>query len=239
MNSSQSGWPKSWCPRSSFQRSSGSGSVTPSASACGTRHVDELLPQLVVGVALDPPRHRLRGVGRVGVGRAEHHQRRPPEPVDRLLHHRALLVGAAHHRHQQLEALPLVEGLLLADPDHRPAVGAVRRPAQRHLVADRGAVDQPADGADVGVRQRRVVEDRGVLLPALDEHLGELAAARRRASRTRSRGRARGRPRPAPWPAGSPCGAATGARVIQLPSGCMPMISECACWAIWRTSVLR
>ncbi len=30
-----------------------------------------------------------------------------------------------------------------------------------------------------------------------------------------------------------------GARVIQLPSGCMPMISECACWAIWRTSVLR
>src|SRR4051795_11507069 len=30
-----------------------------------------------------------------------------------------------------------------------------------------------------------------------------------------------------------------GARVIQLPSGCMPMISECACWAIWRTRVLR
>src|SRR5690606_12473842 len=30
-----------------------------------------------------------------------------------------------------------------------------------------------------------------------------------------------------------------GARVIQLPSGCMPMISECACWEIWRISVLR
>jgi hypothetical protein len=30
-----------------------------------------------------------------------------------------------------------------------------------------------------------------------------------------------------------------GARVIQLPSGCMPMISECACCAIWRISVLR
>src|SRR5690349_1194094 len=30
-----------------------------------------------------------------------------------------------------------------------------------------------------------------------------------------------------------------GARVIQLPSGCIPMISECACWAIWRTNVLR
>ena len=36
MNSFQSGSPKSWWPRSSFQRSSGSGSVTPSASACGT-----------------------------------------------------------------------------------------------------------------------------------------------------------------------------------------------------------
>ncbi len=140
------------------------------------RHVDEPLAQVVVGVPLDPPRHRLRRVGRLLVGWAEHHQRRPPEPVDRLLHHRALLVGAAHHRHQQLVALALVERLLLADPDHRPPVGAVRRPAQRHLVADRGAVDEPADGPDVGVRQRRVVEDRGVLLPALDEHLGELAA---------------------------------------------------------------
>jgi len=30
-----------------------------------------------------------------------------------------------------------------------------------------------------------------------------------------------------------------GARVIQLPSGCMPMISECACWAICLMSVLR
>ncbi len=30
-----------------------------------------------------------------------------------------------------------------------------------------------------------------------------------------------------------------GARVTQFPSGCMPMISECACWAIWRTMVLR
>jgi hypothetical protein len=30
-----------------------------------------------------------------------------------------------------------------------------------------------------------------------------------------------------------------GARLIQLPSGCMPMISEWACCAIWRTSVRR
>ena len=30
-----------------------------------------------------------------------------------------------------------------------------------------------------------------------------------------------------------------GAREIQLASGCMPMISEWACWEIWRSSVLR
>ncbi len=49
-----------------------------------------------------------------------------------------------------------------------------------------------------------------------------------------------------PWPASS-CTLAIrialrlrlGARVIQLPSGCIPMISECACCEIWRISVLR
>ena len=49
-----------------------------------------------------------------------------------------------------------------------------------------------------------------------------------------------------PWPASS-CTLAMrmalrrseGARVIQLPSGCMPMISEWACWAIWRIIVAR
>src|SRR6202034_3634664 len=109
------------------------------------------------------------GVGRVRVRRAEHHQRRPPGAVDRILDHVALSLGAAHHRHQQLVALPLVERLLLADADHRPRVGAVGGAAERHLVADRGSVDQPADHADIGVGQGRVVEDRGVLLAALDE----------------------------------------------------------------------
>ena len=49
-----------------------------------------------------------------------------------------------------------------------------------------------------------------------------------------------------PWPASS-CTFASrialrrkdGARAIQLPSGCIPMISEWACWAICRTIVLR
>ena len=104
--------------------------------------------------------------GRVVVGRAEHHQRRPPPAVHRVLGHRLLRRGAVRERVQDLVALPLVEGLLLADPDHRAGVRPVGAAAQRHLVDDRGAVDQPADRADVGPGQRRVVEDRGVLLPA-------------------------------------------------------------------------
>src|SRR5580692_11500636 len=138
------------------------------------RHVDEALAELVVGVPLDAPAHRLGRVGRIRVGRAEHHQRRPPGAVDRVLDHVALTLGAAHHRHQQLVALPLVERLLLADADHRPRVGAVGGAAERYLVADRGPVHQPADDADVGVAERGVVEDGGVLLTALDELPGEV-----------------------------------------------------------------
>src|SRR3984957_4005780 len=138
------------------------------------RHVDEALAELVVGVPLDAPAHRLGGVGRVPVGRAEHHQRRPPGAVDRVLDHVALPLGAAHHRHQQLVPLPLVERLLLADADHRPRVGAVGGAAERYLVADRGPVHQPADDADVGVAERGVVEDGRVLLTALDELPGEV-----------------------------------------------------------------
>src|SRR5690606_26853832 len=44
-------------------------------------HVDELLAEVVVGDPLDLPRHRLLGVGGVGIGRAEHHQSGPPPAV--------------------------------------------------------------------------------------------------------------------------------------------------------------
>ncbi|MBG9885073.1 hypothetical protein ABE10_00425, partial [Bacillus toyonensis] len=60
--------------------------------------------------------------------------------------------------------------------DHRASIGPEGGAAQRHLVADRRPVDEPADRADVGVGEGRVVEDRRVLLPARDEHLGELVA---------------------------------------------------------------
>ena len=139
-------------------------------------HVDEALPELVVAVPLDAPRHRLLGVRRRVVGRAEHHQRGPPVAVDGVLRHLLLRRGAVRERVQDLEALPLVERLLLADPDHRPRVGAVGAPAQRDLVGDRRAVDQPADRADIGPREGRVVEDRGVLLPAGVQRVEQVGA---------------------------------------------------------------
>src|SRR6185369_15572654 len=83
------------------------------------RDVDELLPKLVIGLALDPPAHRLRGVRAVGIGRTEHHQARPPPAVERVLRHALLLGRAVRKRDHDLVALALVKALFLADADHR------------------------------------------------------------------------------------------------------------------------
>ncbi|CPM42962.1 Uncharacterised protein [Bordetella pertussis] len=132
----------------------------------GLRHglVDHFLAQFVVGEQLDLPLHRLRAVGRVGVGGAEHHQRRPPPAIERLLAH-GLLLGRAVQAHldQQIVALALVERLFLAHAHHGARVGAVRTSAQRDLVDDGRAIDQPADHADIGPCQGGIVEDAGVL----------------------------------------------------------------------------
>ena len=85
-------------------------------------------------------------------------------------------VGAVHQLEQDLEALPLVEALLLADAHHRASVRSVAGAAERHLVADRGAVDEPADRAHVGPGRGRVVEDRGVARLAGDERVGHVVA---------------------------------------------------------------
>src|SRR6266508_94245 len=73
-------------------------------------HVHELLAQLVVGEPLDVPRHRLRGVGGLGVRRAEHRQRRVPPAVDGVLRHLALRVGAVGARLIQLPSgcIPMI-----------------------------------------------------------------------------------------------------------------------------------
>ena len=114
------------------------------------------------------------GRSRTGVRRSEHHQCRPPPTVYGVLSHLLLGVGAAHQGPQDLESLPLVERLLLADTDHRAGIGAVGATAQGNLVHDRGPVDQPADGAVVGPGKRRIVEDRGVLLLAAVQHVQQL-----------------------------------------------------------------
>ena len=136
------------------------------AEDLGLRHrrVDELLAQLVIGDALDAPAHRLLGVRRILVGRAEHHQRRPPPAVHGVLHHGLLLGRALAHHHQQgLIALALMKTFLAADTDHGPRIGRIGAAAQRHLVHDGRPIDQPADHADIGPAQGRVVEDRAVL----------------------------------------------------------------------------
>src|SRR6185369_11914564 len=139
--------------------------------------IDEFLAQLIVGDALDAPAHALRAVRAVGVGRPEHRQALPPPAIDGVLDHGLLFGGTGHHDEQGFVTLALVEGFLLADAHHGPGVGAVGAAAERDLVHDRGAIDQPADHANVGPGQGRVVEDRAVFGAAAMQAVEHLVAA--------------------------------------------------------------
>src|SRR4029434_1411106 len=125
--------------------------------------IDELLPQLIVGEALDLPAHRLRRVLRLRITRTEHHERWPPPATERVLRHAPLRLGTARERHHDLEALALVKALLLADAHHRARIRPVRTTADRNLVYDRRAIDEPTDRSDIRPGRRRIVEDAGVL----------------------------------------------------------------------------
>src|SRR5512146_193312 len=138
------------------------------------RDVDEFLPQLIVGEALDPPTHRLRRMSGARIARPEHHDRRPPPPVERILRHRALLGSAARQREHDLEALALMEALLLADAHHGARVRAIGTAADRDLVHDGRAVDQPADRPDIRPGECRIVEDARVLGAAVEQLLQHL-----------------------------------------------------------------
>ena len=111
---------------------------------------------------------------RVGVRGAEHHQRRPPPAVERVLRHALLRRRSLREAGHGLVALALVEALLLADADHRTRVGAVGAAAERDLVHDRRPVHQPADRADIRPGDRRVVEDRGIARPAFQQAVHHL-----------------------------------------------------------------
>src|ERR1039458_6875599 len=141
------------------------------------REVDEFLPQLIIREALDLPALRIGAVDRLGVRRPEHHESGPPPSIERLLRH-ALLRGAALREAQHdVVALPLMKTFLSADAHHGPRIGAVGATAQRNLVHDRRAVDQPADGADIGPGRRRIVEYAGILGLARQQLVDQLIAA--------------------------------------------------------------
>src|SRR5690625_1314205 len=148
--------------------------LQPERLELGLEHPYEPLAQFVIAEPFDLPRHRLRRVRGFVIGRAEHHQRREVPPVHRVLCHLLLLRSTPGKGEEDLEALALVEGLFLTDPHHRPTVWPVGGAAQRHLVADRRAIDEPADRPHVGPGGRVVVEDRGVTGLALDELAGHL-----------------------------------------------------------------
>src|SRR5690606_23657088 len=107
----------------------------------------------------------------------EHHERGPPPPIEGFLRH-GLLLGRtlAAQMNEQVVALTLVEGLLLTDADHGPCVGTIRAAAQRNLVDDGSAIHQPADHADVGPRERGVIEDAGILSLACVQSVYEIVA---------------------------------------------------------------
>ena len=139
--------------------------------------VDEFLAQLVIGGDLDLPGHALRRMHRILIGRAEHHQRRIPEAVERILRHGLLFGSAEGHLHHDVIALTLVETFFLADAHHGAGIGAVRGALQMHLIHDRGAIHQPADRPHIGPGQGRVVEDRRIFHLALMQQLDQLVPA--------------------------------------------------------------
>jgi hypothetical protein len=152
------------------------GQVQPEHLGLGDGHVDKSLPQLIVAEPLDAPGDRLGRVrGRVVRG-AEHHQRRPPVPVHRVLGHLLLRRRPVREGVEDLESLALMERFLLADAHHGPGVGTVGAAAQRHLVHDGRTVHEPADRAHVGPVEGRVVEDARVLLPAGQQQVDEFVA---------------------------------------------------------------
>ena len=112
--------------------------------------INKALQQLVVRDALDARAHRLLAVNALDIGGAEH--------IEHGHHHRSTASWTMAHcaalpsriiTSTAVEALALMKTLFAADAHHGARIRAVRATAQRHLVHDRRAVDQPADGAHV------------------------------------------------------------------------------------------
>src|SRR5215475_14132436 len=89
------------------------GNREPKVICLGYGLVDESLSDLIVGQQFDFPTDRLRGVRRLGVGRAKHHERRPPPTIQCVLGHASLWRGPSRHYGHDLEPLALMETFFL------------------------------------------------------------------------------------------------------------------------------
>src|SRR5687768_14337462 len=148
------------------------------------REIDEALAKLVVRLPLHAPANQLGCVWRIGVARAEHHERRPPPAVHCVLSHCFLRRRAARERGDDLVALLLVEILLLAVANNCAGIRTVRRLREYCLIQDCHTVDEPSNHAHVCPRQRGIIEAARVLRLAVEEPVNELGAADPKGFRT-------------------------------------------------------
>lgn len=159
-NSSRSIFPNRQCPLTSSTLKAGSGQRSPRNNPCGTTASTNCCRsassenRLIV--------HRIEATGcRLSTSAGPtiisegHHQR--------VLRHRRLLWASLAQPQHDLKSLLLAETLLPADTDHRPRIGSIGTPAQRDLIDDRRAINQPADRSDIRPAQRRIIEDRALL----------------------------------------------------------------------------
>ena len=93
------------------------------------------------------------------------------------MRHALLLDAALRQSQHDVVALPLMKAFLPANPHHGSRIGTVGAAAQRNLIHDRRAVDQPADGADIGPGGRRVVEYARILGLTRQQLIDQLIAA--------------------------------------------------------------
>ena len=93
------------------------------------------------------------------------------------MHHGLLLGRALHHHHQRFEPLALVKRLFFANAHHGTGIRPIRATAQRYLVHDGRAIDQPTDHANISPGEGGVIEDGAVFGFACVQCIEHLVAA--------------------------------------------------------------
>src|SRR5690606_10975179 len=86
----------------------------------------------------------------------------PPPTVEGILGHCLVLFGTTAEREDYFISLTLMKAFFFTNPNHRSGIRAKRSIAQRNLIDNCGSIHQPTDSANVGPRNSRIVEDRGI-----------------------------------------------------------------------------